>query len=152
VKYYFVNFTKARRVPEDVVGRNRTTSIPSPSSSKKTAPARRLCPFKQDVKDLGNMMDSMLADVPTIVNTKFKALIKAMTLGGFVAEDSRKLFEALCQSLEAGVFDMAVRRGSGLRSKSVDITASGALSGSTSAPSGIRGDFGLEPDTVALSS
>lgn len=149
VRYYFVNFTRTRRCQEDTRGRNRTTSVPSPSPPNKTPPSRRPCPFKQDVKDMGTMISSMLADVPTIVSTKFRALVKAMTVGGFGAEDSRKLFEALARSLEAGVFELTVKRGAGLRSKSVD---NGAMCGSTYAPSRIRGDFGLEPDTVALSS
>ena len=34
-----------------------------------------------------------------------KSLIKAMTLGGFAADDARKLFEALCRTLDARVFE-----------------------------------------------
>ena len=36
---------------------------------------------------------------------KFKSLINAMALGGFTADDARRLFEALCRSLDADVFE-----------------------------------------------
>ncbi|KAJ3570647.1 hypothetical protein NP233_g4268 [Leucocoprinus birnbaumii] len=152
VRYYFVNFTNSRRLQGDDPARDRTVTAPSPSTSTSGPSLKRPCPFKQDVKELGTMMDRMLADVPNLVSTKFKALIKAMTAGGFGAEDSRKLFEALSQSLEASVFEMAVRRGSGLRSQSVVVSENGAMRGSTYAPARVNGDFGLEPDSVALSS
>ncbi|KXN81853.1 hypothetical protein AN958_03622 [Leucoagaricus sp. SymC.cos] len=155
VRYYFVNFSHARRLDVNGPVRDRTVSIPSPSISPSKHPlgAKQPCPYKEDVKDLGNLMENMLIDTPTVVSIKFKSLIKAMTIGGFGAEDSRKLFEALCRSLEAGVFDMSVRSGAGLRSQSVDIPSSGTSTrGSTYAPSKTRGYFGLEPDTGALSS
>jgi len=37
------------------------------------------------------------------VAPKFKTLVKAMTVGGFGAEDSRKVFEAMCKSLESSI-------------------------------------------------
>ncbi|KAF5363876.1 hypothetical protein D9756_000061 [Leucocoprinus leucothites] len=149
VRYYFVNFINAGRLQEGEPARDRTGCVPLSSSP---SPSRRSCPFKRDVKELGAMMERMFADVPSVVSMKFRALIKAMTTGGFGAEDSRKLFEALSQSLEAGVFEMTVRRGSGLRSWSVVPSESGAMSGSTYTRSGARGNFGLDPDTVGLSS
>jgi hypothetical protein len=42
------------------------------------------------------------------VGPKLKSLVNAMTSGAFGADDARKLFEALCKSLEASVFDMPV--------------------------------------------
>ena len=40
---------------------------------------------------------------------KFKSLVSVMTTGGFAADDTRKLFEALCHSLEASLFDVPVQ-------------------------------------------
>lgn len=155
VRYYFVNFSRAQRIQEDAPSiRDRRASTPAPNSpSKHPLPPRQLCPFKQDVQELGVMIDRMLADVPNVVSTKFKALIKAMTIGGFGAEDSRKLFEALCRSLEASVFDMPVKSGVGLRSQSVEPPVSGSVSGPSGASCALAnmGDFGLEPEKVALS-
>lgn len=45
--------------------------------------------------------------VPKIA-PKMKTLVKAMTSGEFGADDARKLFEALCKSLESSVFDTPV--------------------------------------------
>ncbi len=151
VRYYFVNFSHTRRMHDDAP---RSTS--TPPSSKYPIPPQQSSPFKQDVKDLGSMFDRMLNDLPSAVNAKFKALIKAMTTGGFGAEDSRKLFEALCRSLEAEVFEMAVKRTAGIRSQSIEVLTSGGVTGSGGPPlrlsSKISGDFGLEPEKVALSS
>ena len=143
VRYYFVNFMHTRRVQK---GDSDRLTVPLPSYSE------RASPFKRDVKELGALIERMLTDMPSVVCTKFRALIKAMTVGGFGAEDSRKLFEALAQSLDAGIFELRVRRGSGLRSRSFVASEAGAMSGSMYAPSSTRGNFGLEPDTAALSS
>ena len=43
------------------------------------------------------------------ISLKFKPLIKAMTFGGFTADDSRRLFEALCRALEAPIFETAAQ-------------------------------------------
>ena len=40
---------------------------------------------------------------------KFQPLIKAMTVGGFTADNSRRLFEALCRALEAPIFETAAQ-------------------------------------------
>ena len=42
------------------------------------------------------------------IGPKLKSLVQAMASGGFGAEDARKLFEALCKSIESSVFDMPV--------------------------------------------
>jgi len=143
VRYYFVNFTRTRRIQR---GSSDRLTVSLPSYSERTSP------FKQDVKELGTLLERLMTDMPGVVCTKFRALIKAMTVGGFEAEDARKLFEALAQSLDPSIFELTVRRGSGLRSRSSVFSETGAMSGSTYAPSIIRGDFGLEPDTAALSS
>ncbi|KAF8807370.1 hypothetical protein BYT27DRAFT_7255987 [Phlegmacium glaucopus] len=101
VKYYLVNYTNASYIWKG----------PTLSSSLPGSPTRELeeldpCPFKKDVQDSATMIDRLLSDVPQI-SLKFKPLIKAMTLGGFTAEDSRRLFEALCRALEASIFETA---------------------------------------------
>lgn len=156
VRYYFVNFTHARRIQATSV-RERATSVSSsstPPPSKHPLPPKQVCPLKQDVGELGLMIDQMLSDVPSVVSVKFKALIKAMTTGGFGAEDSRKLFEALIRSLEAGVFDLPVKAGSGgVRSQSVDVSLSGmTVSGFPCSSCKFKEeDLGVEPDTVVAS-
>ncbi|KAF9443986.1 hypothetical protein P691DRAFT_678459 [Macrolepiota fuliginosa MF-IS2] len=155
VRYYSVNFSHTRRVEDDTSVRDRTASTPPPSFlSKHPLPPKQLCPFKQDVQDLGLMIERVLSDLPNVVGVKFKALIKAMAIGGFGAEDSRKLFEALCRSLEACVFDMPVKSGAGIRSQSIDLPVNGSsgLNGLSCRVSRIKGDFGLEPEKAALSS
>jgi len=95
VRYYLVNFTKATRISTASTYSSYPMSagrVPTPSE------------FKKDVQECGMMFDKMLSEVPQIA-TKFRSLIKAMTLGGFSADDSRRLFEALCLSLEARVFE-----------------------------------------------
>ncbi|KAG5642309.1 hypothetical protein DXG03_003029 [Asterophora parasitica] len=79
--------------------------------------------FKRDVQDCGVMIDSLLSYVCDIflapstradlawhdqaprVETKLKSLVKAMTFGGFGAEESRKLFEALVKSFESSTLE-----------------------------------------------
>jgi len=80
------------------------------SSSMPGSPTRELdsCPFKKDVQDTATMIDRLLSDVPQ-VSLKFKPLIKAMTFGHFAADDSRRLFEALCRVLEASIFETAAQ-------------------------------------------
>jgi hypothetical protein len=97
--------------------------------------------FKQDVKELGLLLDGRLGDMPSVVSTKLKTLVKSMTGGGFGAEDARKLFEALNRSLESDVFDWPIRPGIGKRSVSLNVSLRSC-----------RGVFGLEPDTASLSS
>jgi len=156
VRYYFVNFSHTQRMQDDTpLLRDRTTPTPPPPA-KHPLPPKQLCPLKQDVKDLGTMVDRMLNDLPNVVSAKFKALIKAMTTGGFGAEDSRKLFEALCRTLEAEVFEMPVKATIGIRSRSIEFLTSASTNGSGGSPlflpSKITGDFGLESEKVALSS
>ncbi|KAF9040594.1 hypothetical protein BJ165DRAFT_1350507 [Panaeolus papilionaceus] len=84
VQYYFVNFTDVERFSTK---KSKTKSSPVTPSSEG---ALSSCPFKRDVPQ---------------IFPKFKPLIKAMTVGGFNADDSRRLFEALSRSLEASVFE-----------------------------------------------
>ena len=46
----------------------------------------------------------VIIQVPKIA-PKFKSLTNAMALGGLAADDARRLFEALCHSLDADVFE-----------------------------------------------
>ncbi|KAL4263138.1 Protein kinase domain-containing protein [Pleurotus pulmonarius] len=85
VRYYYTDFACATIIP--------------PSS-----PHRDL--FKKDVQDCGKMIEGLLQEmeVPQVAS-KMKALVNAMSSGTFGADDARKLFEALCKSLEAGLFE-----------------------------------------------
>lgn len=62
---------------------------------------------RKDVQDCGFMIDQLLANVP-VISTKFKTLVKSMMSGNLTADGSRKLFEALCKSLESLTFDLPV--------------------------------------------
>ncbi|KIJ94484.1 hypothetical protein K443DRAFT_683720 [Laccaria amethystina LaAM-08-1] len=97
VRYYFVNFTNAQRVSS----RKDSSSSPASPADENSLFSS---PFKKDVQECGTMIDNMLINVPQIA-PKMKSLIKAMTLGGFSADDARKLFEALCRTLDARVFE-----------------------------------------------
>jgi len=112
VRYYFVDFSNAARVFKE------TSQPPTSAGNFKF---QSLTAFRKDVQDCGAMFDQLLGDVGTLqvlisflvltldmkvpqIASKFRSLIKAMTLGGFTADDSRRLFEALCRSLDARVF------------------------------------------------
>ena len=124
VKYYLVNYKNASYIHKEPVS-------PSKSSTRELQ-SLDACPFKKDVQDSATMIDGLLSDVslqnfflsflfpvhsdcfdqvPQIL-LKFKPLIKAMTFGGFSADDSRRLFEALCRTLEASVFETAAQTAS----------------------------------------
>jgi len=105
VKYYLVNYTNASYICN------------GPTSSSPGSPTRDAldtCPFRKDVQDSATMIDGLLSDVPQI-SSKFKPLIKAMTHGGFTADDSRRLFEALCRTLDAPVFETAAHPASTIK-------------------------------------
>ena len=124
VKYYLVNYTNASYICK------------GPTSSSPGSPTRDAldtCPFRKDVQDSATMIDGLLSDVglqiiffkfvihsnffhqvPQI-SSKFKPLIKAMTQGGFTADDSRRLFEALCRTLDAPVFETAAHPASTIK-------------------------------------
>ncbi|KAJ7032058.1 hypothetical protein C8F04DRAFT_1396953 [Mycena alexandri] len=63
--------------------------------------------FRKDVEDCAIMMEKLAAAVPSI-SQKLNTLVNAMRTGTFDADASRKLFEALCKSLPADVFDIPV--------------------------------------------
>lgn len=85
VRYYYTDFASA-------------TIIPASSPHRDS--------FKKDVQDCGRMIETLLQEmeVPQVAS-KMKALVNAMSSGTFGADDARKLFEALCKSLEAGLFE-----------------------------------------------
>ncbi|KAJ6478793.1 hypothetical protein C8R47DRAFT_1050896 [Mycena vitilis] len=65
--------------------------------------------FQKDVEDCAVMMDRLAAAVPLAsIARKLNTLVTAMRTGTFDADASRKLFEALCKSLAAEVFDTRV--------------------------------------------
>ncbi|KAG6826637.1 hypothetical protein H0H92_015054 [Tricholoma furcatifolium] len=74
-------------------------------AEKYDTPSETLAPaFAHDVQICGAMIDEMLTHVPRIA-PKMKSLVKAMKDGGFAADDARKLFEALCKSLDAAILE-----------------------------------------------
>ncbi|KIM48234.1 hypothetical protein M413DRAFT_225673 [Hebeloma cylindrosporum] len=98
VHYYFMNFSQASRVQQEML-------LPSSSSATTLGESTKAaCPFRRDVQDCGAMFGELLTDVPKIA-PKFKSLTNGMCLGGFTADDARRLFEALCRSLDADVFE-----------------------------------------------
>ncbi|KAF8905551.1 hypothetical protein CPB84DRAFT_1771703 [Gymnopilus junonius] len=99
VRYYLVNFTESRRIPLETLF--PSSSPATPSEGPQSIPA---CPFRRDVQNCGTLFENLLDDVPSIL-PKFKSLTKAMIHGSFTADDARRLFEALCRSLDADVFE-----------------------------------------------
>ncbi|KAF8621406.1 hypothetical protein AX15_007818 [Amanita polypyramis BW_CC] len=97
VKYYLVDFSSAIRLPQTSSEYNQSSKAHSMSSP----------PYLKDVKDLGQFLNSVIDNIPQLAS-KFKPLISAMATGEFTADGARKLFEALCHSLEASVFDAAI--------------------------------------------
>ncbi|KAJ6582988.1 hypothetical protein DFH09DRAFT_1275383 [Mycena vulgaris] len=63
--------------------------------------------FQKDVEECAIMMEHFAANIPSI-SRKLNTLVNAMRTGTFDADASRKLFEALCKSLPADVFDIPV--------------------------------------------
>lgn len=109
VRYYFADLSKAERVKSSDV-----TSL------------------RQDVRDCATMIDGLLVNVRFTISSfvwqrrltfqhlqiprvapKLKALTKSMMSGTFGADHSRKLFEALCNSLDGTLFGTRVS-GNGL--------------------------------------
>ncbi|TFK69514.1 hypothetical protein BDN72DRAFT_767796 [Pluteus cervinus] len=84
VKYYFTDLSKAQKV-------------------------RSGDALKRDVQDCAILFDVLLSDVwlPQ-VTTKFQNLTKSMLSGTFGADDSRKLLEAMCRSIDGRLFGAAV--------------------------------------------
>ncbi|KAJ7109642.1 hypothetical protein C8R43DRAFT_1079702 [Mycena crocata] len=82
VRYYFTNLSNAREF------------------DGRADPA-----FPKDVADCANMMEQ-LADKVSSISRKLTTLVNAMRTGTFDADASRKLFEALCKSLPADVFEI----------------------------------------------
>ncbi|KAJ8523230.1 hypothetical protein ONZ45_g261 [Pleurotus djamor] len=87
VRYYYTDFSGAKLFDG-----------PSPTQQEM---------YKNDVRQCGRVIEGLVGQIPRVA-PKMKALVNAMTSGTFGADDARKLFEALCQSLEASVFDSPV--------------------------------------------
>ena len=123
VKYYLVNYTKASYIHKKPISSSST-----PGSPTRELESLDTCLFKKDVQDTAIMIDGLLSDVSLQkflpfflqfiqsvfgqvpqISLKFKPLIKAMTFGGFTADNSRRLFEALCRALEAPIFETAAQ-------------------------------------------
>jgi len=81
VRYYRINFAKAQQLS-------------------------RGADFYSDVSDCGSMFQALVDSegVPRI-GDKLRSLVVAMTGGGYSAEGARKLFEALCQGIDASTYD-----------------------------------------------
>ncbi|KAF9475981.1 hypothetical protein BDN70DRAFT_883005 [Pholiota conissans] len=92
VRYYFVNFTQAKRIPRD----------PLYPASQPSSPGREvlLCAFQRDIRDCGVMVENLLTDVPQIAET-FRPLIEHMKMGHF----TREFFEDLRNTLDGHTFD-----------------------------------------------
>ena len=122
VKYYLVNYTNASYIHKEPISSSSTLGSPT----QELESLLDTCPFKKDVQDCATMIDGLLSDVHFLffyfyithskcfgqvpqISFKFKPLIKAMTFGGFTADNSRRLFEALCRALEAPIFEAAAQ-------------------------------------------
>ncbi|KAH9052258.1 hypothetical protein EDB87DRAFT_1692494 [Lactarius vividus] len=84
VRYYRVNFSRAKELPHEADLRSAS--------------------FCRDVYDCGAMFQVLVEEVPKI-GGKLRSLVVAMTGGGYGAEDARKLFEALCKGIDASTYD-----------------------------------------------
>ncbi|KAF4623570.1 hypothetical protein D9613_001778 [Agrocybe pediades] len=105
VRYYFSDFTTASRVPMETL--YPASSPPTPGLGLGIIGSKRptaVNSFIRDVQDCGTFIETLLLDVPQVAG-KLKSLTKAMLFGGFNADDARRLFEALCHSIPAEVFN-----------------------------------------------
>lgn len=84
VRYYRINFAKAQQLSRDA----------DPSGAN----------FYSDVSDCGSMFQALVEGVPRI-GGKLRSLVVAMASGEYDAEGARKLFEALCQGIDASTYD-----------------------------------------------
>ena len=60
--------------------------------------------FVRDVRDCGHMFAPLVDEVPQI-GGKLRTLINAMIGGEYAAEDARKLFEALCRTIDHATYE-----------------------------------------------
>lgn len=84
VRYYRINFARAQQLSRDVDPRSAS--------------------FCSDVSDCGSLLQVLVDEVPKI-GGKLRSLVVAMIGGEYGAEDARKLFEALCQGIDASTYD-----------------------------------------------
>jgi len=84
VRYYRINFAKAQQLSRDADPRGAN--------------------FRSDVSDCGSMFQALVEKVPRI-GGKLRSLVVAMTGGEYDAQGARKLFEALCQGIDASTYD-----------------------------------------------
>ncbi|KAA1473826.1 hypothetical protein DENSPDRAFT_741612, partial [Dentipellis sp. KUC8613] len=84
VRYYRISFARAQQLAHDA-------SIHGPL-------------FQKDVRDCGAMLARQFEGVPRVYN-KLKSLTGAMMGRAFGAEDARKLFEALCKSIDSATYE-----------------------------------------------
>jgi hypothetical protein len=84
VRYYRIDFARAQQLSRDA----------DPRSAN----------FCGDVSDCGSMLQVLVEEVPKI-GGKLRSLVVAMIGGEYGAEDARKLFEALCQGIDASTYD-----------------------------------------------
>lgn len=87
VRYYRVDFSRARQL--------------DPNTPLHSAA------FVQDVRDCGRMFTALADEVPPI-GRKLRTLINAMESGEYGAEDARKLFEALCRTIDHNTYEMSL--------------------------------------------
>jgi len=85
VRYYRVDFSQAQQVSRDGA---------DPRSAS----------FCRDVSECGSMFQILVQEAPRI-GAKLRSLVVAMMGGEYGAEDARKLFEALCQGIDASTYD-----------------------------------------------
>ncbi|KZV66227.1 hypothetical protein PENSPDRAFT_612941 [Peniophora sp. CONT] len=84
VRYYRVDFSQAEQLDANA--------------------SLRCAAFVQDVRDCGRMFTALADEVPPI-GRKLKTLINAMDGGEYGAEDARKLFEALCRTIDHDTYE-----------------------------------------------
>ena len=84
VRYYRVDFARAQQLLRDADPRSAS--------------------FCSDVSDCGSLLQVLVEEVPKI-GGKLRSLVVAMIGGEYGAEDALKLFEALCQGIDASTYD-----------------------------------------------
>ncbi|KIL61902.1 hypothetical protein M378DRAFT_813435 [Amanita muscaria Koide BX008] len=107
VKYYIVDYSEAVQLSYHSSACHPSASDGDQDQRAQNTATNTPSPYVSDVRDLGTFFGNVLDDIPEL-NSNFRPLVSAMITGELTADGTRRLFEALCHTLEASVFDVSV--------------------------------------------
>ena len=101
VRYYRINFAKAQKLSR---GANFYSDVSDCGSMFQALVDSEGVSFSCALTSFFLKLRDLLMQVPRI-GGKLRSLVVAMTSGEYTAEGARKLFEALCQGIDASTYD-----------------------------------------------